>query len=73
MESGKIKNPQFEAIPFVRFRKSLTIAPPRFAIERHIKSSEELAEARERTVFVLNASSLKKILSHWEIDHLAAY
>lgn len=73
MESGEIKNPKFETVPFVRFRKSLTTAPPLFAIERHITRPEELAEARERTVFVLNASSLKETLGHWEIAQRALY
>lgn len=73
MESGEIKNPTFEAVPFLRFRKSLTTAPPRFAIERPITRPEELAEARERTVFVLNASNLKESLGHWEIAQRAAY
>lgn len=73
MESGEIKNPKFEAVPFVRFRKSLTTAPPRFAIERRIGHPEELAEARERTVFVLNALSLKKTLDSWEIANRGEY
>lgn len=67
MESGEIKNPKFEAVPFVRFRKSLTTAPSLFAIERRITRPEELAESKERTVFILNASSIKTILADWEI------
>lgn len=73
IESGEIKNPQFEAVPFVRFRKSLTTTPSRFAIDKHIEHFEEFAEARERTVFVLNASSIKEILGNWEIQHDVTY
>lgn len=73
IESGEIKNPQFEAVPFVRFRKSLTTAPSRFAVERRIEHFEEFAEARERTVFVLNASSIKEILGNWEIPQRSVY
>lgn len=67
IETGEMKNPKFEPVPFVRFRKSLTTAPTRFATEQKITVPEALAEAKERTVFILNASSIKSILADWEI------
>ena len=71
--SGEIKNPKFEPVPFVRFRKSLTTRPTRFATERKIAVPEELAEAKERTVFILNASNIKSILADWEIAQRSIY
>jgi hypothetical protein len=68
IESGEIKNPEFMPVPFVRFRKSLTTTPPRFAFKREIRFPEELAEARQRTIFVLNASHIKEVLGGWEIS-----
>lgn len=66
--SGEIKNPEFKPVPFVRFRKSLTTDTSRFAVKREIRHPAELAEARERTVFVVNASSIKDFLGNWEIS-----
>lgn len=68
IETGEIKNPAFKPVPFVRFRKSLTTDPPRFAFKKEIRLPEELAEARQRTIFVLNASHIKEVLGRWEIS-----
>jgi hypothetical protein len=73
IKTGEIKNPIFEPVPFVRFRKSLTTSPTRFATERNIARPEDLAEAKERTVFILNASSMKAILADWEIAQRSIY
>lgn len=73
LESGEIKNPVFKSVPFVRFRKSLTTSHPRFAINREIRLPEELAEARQRTIFILNALHIKECLGKWEISGEATY
>ncbi len=71
--TGEIKDPEFKLVPLVRFRKSLTTAPPRFAVAREIRHPEELAEARERTVFVVNASYIKEFLDDWGIHGGSGY
>lgn len=67
IESGEITSAQFETVPFVRFRKSLTTQVSRFAIKRPMNHLLEVAEAKERTVFVMNASKMKDILGDWKI------
>ncbi len=69
IESGEIKDPIFKQVPCVRFRKSLTTAPPIFFLKKKIRFSEELAEARQRTLFILNASYVGQTLGNWEIRY----
>lgn len=53
----------FETVPFVRFRKSLATSFPTGSFNDLAAASR----ARERTIFVANASSLSQFLSNWEI------
>jgi len=58
-KNGKIQGGEFEPIPFIRFRKSLTTTSPPDTIPRTLK---EAGEHRKRTVFVVNASEVTVFL-----------
>jgi hypothetical protein len=73
IESGEIRNAQFDAVPFIRFRKSLITQVSRFAIERPMNRLLEIAEAKERTLFVMNALKIKDVLGAWKIVHRPLY
>jgi hypothetical protein len=64
IENGEISNAQFETVPLVRFRKSLTTELPSSLNPRNLA---EAIKAKERTVFIVNASNFVSILNKWEI------
>ena len=64
IENGEISNAQFETVPLVRFRKSLTTELPSNLNPRNLA---EAIKAKERTVFIVNASNFVSILTEWEI------
>jgi len=68
IKSGDITKCEFEEVPVIRFRKSLTA--------RYEKpSSKDIAEAfreKERTVFVVNSVSFIDFLNQWKIGALPA-
>lgn len=61
---GTIPAGNFEPVPFIRFRKSLTTRLSPNARPRDLK---EANEDRERTVFVVNASELTNVLKQWQV------
>lgn len=66
LKDGTIKLADFESVPMIRFRKSLTTTPTPGS------SPESLAASyknKERTILIVNASSLNIVLSEWEIKN----
>ena len=65
MENGEICNSQFETVPLVRFRKSLTTRLPSDLNPNNLADANR---AKERTVFIVNASKFVNVLVEWEIE-----
>ncbi len=65
LENGTLKDSQFETVPFIRFRKSLTT---RLTNGETPKNIEETNQNRERTVLVINASRLSNILQEFRLS-----
>ena len=67
IDNGKIDKVNFETVPFVRFRKSLVIRNASTTVFNNLK---DVVRAKERTIFVVNASHVLKFLETLEIvDH----
>lgn len=65
---------KIETVPFLRFRKSLSVMPP--GEGEHINSLVTANLARERTVFIVNSEHLTEFLSEWSVkpwDSLNGY
>jgi len=58
-----VNSVQIEAVPFIRFRKSLSTDFPKGPL-LHLKHANQ---ARERTVMIVNASALPDFLSKWRL------
>ena len=63
LEAGDV---EISTIPFIRFRKSLTTKFPQ-GVFYHLEAANR---ARERTVFVVNSTSLSEFLKDWKMDAL---
>ncbi|PKN64135.1 MAG: hypothetical protein CVU57_16300 [Deltaproteobacteria bacterium HGW-Deltaproteobacteria-15] len=65
---GNLSEANFETVPFIRFRKSITTSTISMADRRNIKKSSlrGLAQAKERTILVVNSASLFEILKSIE-------
>lgn len=57
---------EIETVPFIRFRKSLATSFP----EGTFYYLEAANKARERTVFVVNSSSVTEFLKDWKVEPL---
>ena len=57
----------FQKVPFVRFRKSLTNKPPSPVSSSLPESSQEAHMMTERTVFIVNAEGFKSFLDEFEV------
>lgn len=67
METGEIANTAstaFTTVPAIRFRKSLSVKDNHRA---SIDNISDAIQAREMTVFVVNAANLLEVLKDWEI------
>lgn len=67
IQDGKIQNPSFKEVPYLRFRKQLTShyeAPEHYAVGGY----REISRAKENTVFVVNAEALPQFLETFEVD-----
>ena len=63
-DTGMINDAEFEVVPYLRFRKSLsTIKAPLV----QSKSLAESAQLQERTVFIINSTHLGAFLKETEI------
>lgn len=67
LKDGEASSIKHQVQPWVRFRKQFS---PEFAVEPKNPewSFSELAAAKEKIVFVVNAESLPEFLSKWEIE-----
>jgi hypothetical protein len=63
IDTGRINAAEHTEVPFLRFRKALS---PRFAGLHRAATLPEVATARQRTVFVVNASGLTTFLKSLE-------
>lgn len=57
------KDVEISTVPFIRFRKSLATAFP----QEMVLELGEANQARQRTVFIVNASSLPEFLKGWQL------
>jgi len=66
IENGTISDPYFKEVPYLRFRKQLN---PIYKIPKIYSSfgSQEVARAKENTVFVVNSMHLIEFLKEFEI------
>lgn len=62
-------NVEITTVPFIRFRKSLATHLP----EGKFYDLKQANKARERTVFVVNASSLPEFLKEWKMNPWDAF
>lgn len=67
LHDGKIPSGSFQEVPFVRFRKQLSTRPLTEA-EVTKASTSSLANAKEHTVFIVQAESLTDFLNEFELD-----
>jgi len=64
VNTGDIKNPTFESVPFLRFRKSLSTRSDKRSTSETIF---DVIREKERTVFVINANETANFLKAWEL------
>ena len=64
LTTGEIEAAKTTEVPFLRFRKALS---HRFARISRAATLREIAESRQRTLFVVNAASLTKFLSSFQL------
>ncbi len=67
IENGMVENPIFEEVPYIRFRKQLN---PVYEIPVvcAVAGNQDVARAKENTVFVVNSKHLVEFLKAFEID-----
>ena len=63
LTTGDIETAKTSEVPFLRFRKALS---HRFAWPSRAASLREIAESRQRTLFVVNATSLTRFLKTFQ-------
>ena len=68
LSNGEAKQQHHEVLPWIRFRKQFSSS---YAIEPDHGDWDlkNLAKAKEKTVFVVNAEHLAEFLSQWDIDN----
>jgi len=67
IKNGEIVDAEFERVPFLRFRKSLTA---RNGQNKNYQCLTEASKAKERTTFIVNSEHLIDFLSDWELGDL---
>jgi len=63
LTTGDIETAKTTEVPYLRFRKALS---HRFAWPSRVATLREIAESRQRTLFVVNAASLTDFLSKYQ-------
>lgn len=67
LNDGKVAEPHFTEVPYVRFRKQLSVrSPNRKSLAANMLGAA--AKAKEHTVFVVNASAFEQFLKEWEVS-----
>lgn len=62
LTTGKLSEGTFDSVPFIRFHKTLTTKP---TVGSRPNSLEEAHQSKMRTVLVVNAMHLTKVLGDW--------
>lgn len=65
---GKIVDPQFTDVPYIRFRKQLSTRAPAVPLNV-IDGFNDFVRAKEHTVFVVQSESVPEFLSTFEVDN----
>lgn len=65
LDEGKLDNGQFEPVPYIRFRKSLTTKLTPSAAPETIQGANK---NRIRTVLIVQASNLAALLQEWSLN-----
>ena len=68
LSDGTIDNPTFHTVPYLRFRKQLSTRVPLPNAAGAWDAQQQLVEAKEQTVFIINAEALLQFLSEYELD-----
>jgi len=64
ISDGSIKEPKFETVPWIRFRKSLSVYD---TDKIGVATLKEITEKKERSIFIMNSTSLSHFLKSLEI------
>lgn len=64
IQDGTIKAPDFETVPYVRFRKTLATSDIEYS---NFDDLSEIKEVKERSLFIINSLKLRDFLSEWEV------
>jgi hypothetical protein len=68
LNDGMVAEPQFKEVPYVRFRKQLSVrSPSRKSLSQNGLGA--VAKAKEHTVFVVNAGLFEQFLKEWEVNN----
>ena len=70
---GKLNNAVFEEVPFLRFRKQMSVDEKRTADLSIFEDYRAYSRAKENTVFVVNSDSFVEFLQQFEVDNSSAY
>ena len=73
LSTGEIPNAEYKEVPFLRFRKQLAYyreIPKRHLTARYRIRHQEIAKAKESTVFIVNSESFSDFLQCFEIEAL---
>lgn len=66
ISTGRLNDADFEEVPFIRFRKNLSST---LANRKPQSTLEKINLDNERTVFVINAAHLTKVMQEWEVPY----
>jgi hypothetical protein len=70
LADGKVVDPKFTDVSFIRFRKQLSTRPASIPLNV-VDGFNTFVRAKEHTVFVVNAEALPKFLLEFEVDNNA--
>lgn len=68
--NGKVENVEFTEVPFLRFRKQLSIPHEQPKDPAVLSNYREIARAKENTVFIVNAEAFPEFLKRLEVDDI---
>ena len=69
LKDGTIANADFKEVPFLRFRKQLSVHQTSQPVPSIFHDFKGFAQARENTLFIVNAEALPKFLEQFEVDN----
>jgi hypothetical protein len=68
ISTGTIADASFKEVPYLRFRKQLSTEPVLNGVPESRQDASTMAQAKENTVFVVNADHLLEFLSEFEVS-----